>query len=407
MSNNAWPGLQQFHLPFTSPVLVFFTVLLVILLIPIVLSRIRVPDIVGFIIAGVIIGPYGLNLLGKNPAIELFATIGLLYIMFLAGIELNIDRFKKTRHKSLVFGLLTFSLPILIGFPVCRYLLGYALLPSILTASMFATHTLVAYPIISKYKLAENEAVGVTVGGTILTDTAVLLILAIIIGAKQGGLTSVFWLRLMISMAVFLAVVFFVVPRIAKWLLGIGGQSKTAQYICMMACMFFSALLAQVAGIEPIVGAFMAALALNRLIPKPSKLFNDIQFVGNAIFIPFFLVSVGMIVNLQVLFHGPAALLVAATLTIVALAGKWLSAFFTQQLYRYSHTQRQLVFGLSSSHAAATLAMILIGYKNGIIDANLLNGTIVLILVTCMVASFATERAARKLVTAPKEQMVE
>ncbi len=407
MSNNAWPGLQQFHLPFTSPVLVFFTVLLVILLIPILLGRIRVPDIVGFIIAGIIIGPYGLNLLGKNPAIDLFATIGLLYIMFLAGIELNIDRFKKTRHKSLMFGLLTFSIPITIGFPICHYLLGYALLPSILTASMFATHTLVAYPIISKYKVAENEAVGVTVGGTILTDTAVLLILAIIIGAKQGGLTSVFWLRLMISMAVFLAVVFFVVPRIAKWLLGIKGQSKTAQYICMMACMFFSALLAQVAGIEPIVGAFMAALALNRLIPKPSKLFDDIQFVGNAIFIPFFLVSVGMVVNLQVLFHGPAALVVAATLTIVALAGKWLSAFFTQQLYHYSNTQRQLVFGLSSSHAAATLAMILIGYKNGIIDANLLNGTIVLILVTCMVASFVTERAARKLLTAPKEQMVE
>jgi len=407
MSNNAWPGLQQFHLPFTSPVLVFFTVLLIILLIPILFSRIRIPDIVGFIVAGIIIGPYGLNLLGKSPAIDLFATIGLLYIMFLAGIELNIDRFKKTRHKSLMFGLLTFSIPIAIGFPVCHFLLGYALLPSILTASMFATHTLVAYPIISKYKVAENEAVGVTVGGTILTDTAVLLILAIIMGAKQGGLTTVFWLRLVMSMAVFLAVVFFVVPRIAKWLLGINGQSNTAQYICVIACMFFLALLAQVAGIEPIVGAFMAALALNRLIPKPSKLFNDIQFVGNAIFIPFFLISVGMVVNLHVLFHGAAALVVAATLTIVALAGKWLSAFFTQALYRYSNTQRQLVFGLSSSHAAATLAMILIGYKNGIIDDNLLNGTIVLILVTCMVASFATERAARKLVNASKEELVQ
>ncbi|MDB5137347.1 MAG: Sodium:proton antiporter [Mucilaginibacter sp.] len=408
MNSNIWNhALQQLHLPLTNPVLIFTLILFIILLSPILMAKIKVPDIVGFVIAGTIIGPYGLNLLTKNLGVELFATIGLLYIMFIAGIELNLAEFKRQKHKSLIFGFLTFSIPIIIGFPVCYYLLGYPLLTSLLTASMFATHTLVAYPIVSKYKLSENEAVAVTIGGTILTDTTVLIILAIIIGAKNGGLNFAFLLQLITSLTAFFLIVFFVIPVVAKWFLSKPEISKTSHFVFILTGMFFSAFLAQMGGLDPIIGAFIAALALNRLIPRPSKLFSNIEFIGNAIFIPFFLISVGMVVNFHVFFAGPGALIIAFSLTIVALAGKWVSAFLTQKILCYSNTQRKLMFGLSSSHAAATLAIILIGYKSKIIDDNILNGTVVLILVTCIVASVATENAAKKLALIPRPEPAE
>lgn len=389
----------QFDPPFTNPVLIFSLILFIILIAPILLGKIKIPGIVGFIIAGILIGPNGFNILKKNSAIELFSTIGLLYIMFIAGIELDLAEFKRKKHKSFVFGFLTFSIPILIGFPVCYYLLHYSMLTSILTASMFATHTLVAYPIVNKFGISKNESVAVAVGGTILTDTAVLIILAVIMGSVQGQLNTAFWIQLTISLTIFTATVFFLIPKIAKWFFTKLESEKTSHYIFVLSVVFFSAFLAQLAGIEPIIGAFVAGLALNRLIPSSSILMNRIEFVGNALFIPFFLISVGMLVDLRVLFNGPDALIIAGSLTLVAIAGKYISATFTQWIFKYTKNQRLLIFGLSSAHAAATLAIILVGYKAKIIDDNILNGTIILILVTCVVASFATERASRKIVS--------
>jgi len=391
---------RQFDLPFTNPVLIFSLILFIILIAPILLGKIKIPGIVGFIIAGILIGPNGFNILKKNSAIELFSTIGLLYIMFIAGIELDLAEFKKKKHKSFVFGFLTFIVPILIGFPVCYYLLDYSLLTSILTASMFATHTLVAYPIVNKFGIAKNEAVAVAVGGTILTDTAVLIILAVIMGSVDGQLNSTFWIQLAISLSIFTATVFIIIPKIAKWFFTKLESEKTSHYIFVLSVVFFSAFMAQLAGIEPIIGAFVAGLALNKLIPHSSILMNRIEFVGNALFIPFFLISVGMLVDLRVLFKGPDALIIAGSLTIVAILGKYLSATFTQWIFKYTKNQRLLIFGLSSAHAAATLAIILVGYKARIIDDNILNGTIILILITCVAASFATEKASRRIVAA-------
>jgi Kef-type K+ transport system membrane component KefB len=391
---------QQFELPFTNPVLIFSLLLFIILIAPILLGKIKIPGIVGFIIAGIMIGPNGFNILKKNSAIELFSTIGLLYIMFIAGIELDLAEFKKKKHKSFVFGFLTFAVPILIGFPVCYYLLEYSMLTSILTASMFATHTLVAYPIVNKFGIAKNEAVAVTVGGTILTDTAVLIILAVIMGSVQGKLDATFWIQLAISLTIFTATVFIVIPKIAKWFFTKLESEKTSHYIFVLSVVFFSAFMAQLSGIEPIIGAFVAGLALNRLIPHSSILMNRIEFVGNALFIPFFLIGVGMLVDLRVLFNGPDALIIAGSLTLVAIIGKYISASFTQWIFKYTSNQRLLIFGLSSAHAAATLAIILVGYKAKIIDDNILNGTIILILVTCVVASFATEKASRRIIAA-------
>src|SRR5690606_27555716 len=278
------------------------------------------------------------------------------------------------------------------------YFLGYDFNASFLTASMFATHTLVSYPIVSKLGVSKNQAVAITVGGTILTDTAVLIILAVIMGNSEGNLNSEFWIRLGISLAIFSAIMFLVIPKIAQWFFRKMESEKHSHYIFVLAVVFFAAFLAEVAGVEPIIGAFVAGLALNKLIPHSSALMNRIEFIGNSLFIPFFLISVGMLVDINVILSGPEALIVAGTLSIVALFGKWFAALFTQLIFKYTRTQRQLIFGLSSAHAAATLAVILIGYKAGILDDNILNGTIILILVTCIVASFATEKAARKIV---------
>ncbi|MDB5148122.1 MAG: cation:proton antiporter, partial [Mucilaginibacter sp.] len=343
-------------------------------------------------------------LLTKNSAVELFSTIGLLYIMFIAGIELDLNEFKQKKHKSLVFGFFTFCIPILIGFPICYYLLGYSLITSALTASMFATHTLVAYPIVSKYGISKNEAVAISVGGTILTDTAVLILLPVIMGAKDGGLGFGFWLQLMISLSIFAFIMFVLIPPLARWFFNRYRDSKTLPYVFVLFIVFLSAFLSQLAGVEPIIGAFVAGLALNKAVQQSQALMARIEFVGNAIFIPFFLISVGMLVDLRVLARGPQATIVAVSLTLGALLGKWLAALSTQKIFKYSSTQRTLIFGLSSAHAAATLAIILVGFKAQIIDDNILNGTIILILVTCVVASFATERAGKKLVKQADEQ---
>ena len=388
---------HEFDLPLGNPVLVFSLILFIILLSPILLKRLNVPAIIGLIISGVVIGPYGLNLLEKNSAIDLFSTIGLLYIMFIAGLELDMNEFKVNRNKSLLFGLFTFIIPMAIGFPVCYYILRYDFNASLLTASMFSTHTLVAYPIVSKLGVAKNQAVAVAVGGTILTDTAVLIILAIIMGNSEGNLNQSFYWTLAASLAIFSAIMFLVIPRIAKWFFRKLESEQHAHYIFVLSVVFFAAFLAEVAGVEKIIGAFVAGLVLNPLIPHSSALMNRIEFIGNALFIPFFLISVGMLVDVRVILSGSTALIVAVTLTIVALFGKWLAAFITQILLRYTRNQRQLIFGLSSSHAAATLAIILVGYEAKILDENILNGTIILILVTCIVASFVTERASKKL----------
>lgn len=388
---------HEFELPLHNPVLIFSLVLLIILLAPILLKRLNIPGIIGLIISGVIIGPYGFNILEKNSAVDLFSTIGLLYIMFIAGLELDLNEFKAHKNKSLLFGFFTFVIPIAMGFPVCYYLLNYDFNASFLTASMFATHTLVAYPIVSKLGIAKNQAVAITVGGTILTDTAVLIILAVIMGKSQGGLDQSFWIRLAISLAIFSAIIFLVIPKIAKWFFKKLESEKHAHYIFVLAVVFFAAFLAEVAGLEPIIGAFGAGLALNPLIPHSSALMNRIEFIGNALFIPFFLISVGMLVDISVILSGPLAIIIALTLSVVAIFSKWVAALFTQLAFKFSSAQRQLIFGLSGAHAAATLAVILVGYQANILDENILNGTIILILITCVVASFAAEKASKKI----------
>lgn len=392
--------------PLQDPVPIFTIVLFIILLAPILLRKLRIPSIVGMIIAGMAIGDHGFNIVAKG-SIDLFGKAGLLYIMFLAGLELDIAEFKKNTYKSLVFGFFTFAIPLALGFALCYYVLEFNLLASLLVSSMFSTHTLVAYPLASRMGIAKNEAVTVAVGGTIITDTAVLLMLPVIVGSTQGGLTQEFWIRLSLSFLLFALFILFGFPRIGRWFFKKIKDDQTTHFVFVLAMVFLAAFLAQLAGVEGIIGAFLAGLALNQLIPHTSPLMNRIQFTGNAIFIPFFLISVGMVVDLRVLLKGNEALIIAGTLTAMALLTKWVAAFFTQKIFHYSADQRKLIFGLSTSHAAATIAVILIGYNLGIVNENVLNGTVILILVTCMTGSFVTANAGKRLAITEVQKLPE
>jgi Kef-type K+ transport system membrane component KefB len=278
---------------------------------------------------------------------------------------------------------------------------------SILLASMFASHTLLAYPITSSYGLNKLESVNITVGGTIITDTAALLVLAVIGGSAEGNLNSEFWIRIIISLAIFIFIVLWLIPRIARWFFKKMEGEGEAQFIFSLSVVFAAAFLAELAGVEAIIGAFLSGLALNRFIPHTSPLMNRIEFVGNTLFIPFFLIGVGMLVDVTVLVQGTEALMVALVMTIVALGGKWLAAFSTQKAFNYSLSERNIIFGLSSAQAAATLAVVLVGYNLEFFNVNVLNGTIIMILVTCFTSSLITEKAGKNLADIEKEKTPE
>ncbi|MBV6493960.1 MAG: Glutathione-regulated potassium-efflux system protein KefB [Turneriella sp.] len=398
---------SSFSFPLKNPILIFSLILFIILLAPVLLRRLRIPHVVGLILAGVLIGPYGTNLMERDASIVLFGTVGILYIMFIAGLEVDIADFVKQRNRSLVFGLYTFSIPMALGTFAGKYALQMSWPAAILLGSLFASHTLLAYPIVSRYGITKNVAVTIAIGGTVITDILALLVLAVIVGMSRGTADGVFWSRLGISTTLFVAFVMFVIPRIARFIYK-RIEDEIAQYIFTLGIVFFCAFLAEAAGIEGIIGAFLAGLSLNLLIPRTSPLMNRIDFVGNALFIPFFLIGVGMLVNLKIFFISPKALLTAALMTTIAMVSKYAAAFFTQKTFRLSVPERGIIFGLSNAQAAATLAAVLVGYQvvlgkdaQGadirLLSEDILNGTILMILVTCTVAAFITERAARKV----------
>lgn len=397
----------DFSLPLKNPVIIFSLVLFIILFAPIIFKRIKVPHIIGLILAGVIIGPYATNLLSRDSSIVLFGTVGLLYIMFLAGIEIDLKEFKKNKLKIVVFGITTFLLPFVLGSLASYYILGYGKLTSILLAAMFSTHTLVSYPIVSKFGISSNRAVALSVGGTLITDVLALVILAIVVGMTKGEVTSSFWITLSISSVIFGAIVFFVFPLIIRWFFKTN-QDSVSQYIFVLAIVFLASFLAEAAGLEAIIGAFFAGLILNNFVPHSSPLMNRIDFVGNALFIPFFLIGVGMLVNFNVLFMGWGALKVVGVIAVVAIGTKYIAAWITQKSFKLSSDEGNMIFGLSTSRAAATLAIVLVGYNIIIgetpggepirlLDEDILNGTILLILISCAISSFVVERSAHRL----------
>ncbi len=390
------------HFPITDPTWIFFLVLVIILFAPVVLERLRIPHIIGMILAGIVVGEHGLNILARDSSFELFGKVGLYYIMFLAGLEMNMEDFKSIRVKAIVLGLLAFVFPLAIGIWTNMNLLGYGLMTSVLLASMYASHTLIAYPIVIRYGINRQRAVSIAVGGTAVTDTLTLLVLAVIGGMYKGDSSQMFWVWLVLKVLALGGFIMFFFPRIGRWFFR-RYSDNVVQYIFVMAMVFLGAGLMELVGMEGILGAFLAGLVLNRLIPHVSPLMSHLEFVGNALFIPYFLIGVGMLINVNVLFGHVDSLKVAGVMIVVALLGKWIASWCTQKIYKMRAVERELMFGLSTAQAAATLAAVLVGYNiilpdgSRLLSEDVLNGTILLILVTCVVSSFITEIAAKKL----------
>ena len=389
-------------LPVTDPTWIFLLVLLIILFAPILLNKLRIPHIIGMILAGLVIGEHGFNILVRDSSFELFGKVGLYYIMFLAGLEMNMGDFKKNRGKAVMLGLLAFIIPIGIGLVTNMLLLKYSLVTSVLLASMYASHTLVAYPIVIRYGVSRHRSVSIAVGGTAVTDTLTLLVLAVVGGLFKGESGGLFWLWLVIKVVFLGALIMYSFPRIGRWFFR-RYDDNVMQFIFVLAMVFLGAGLMEFVGMEGILGAFLAGLVLNRLIPHVSPLMNHLEFVGNALFIPYFLIGVGMLIDIHVIFGQGDALNVAAVMITVALVGKWIASWLTQKIYKMAPIERELMFGLSNAQAAATLAAVLVGYNiilpggERLLNEDVLNGTVLLILVTCVVSSFITERAARKI----------
>ncbi|OJX87617.1 MAG: sodium:proton antiporter [Paludibacter sp. 47-17] len=400
-------NILDFTLPLTDPVLKFLIILIIILFAPLLLNKLRIPHLLGLIIAGAAIGPFGLNLMARDSSIILSGTAGLLYIMFLAGLEIDLDDFKKNSRKSLVFGMFTFLVPMIMGVLAGLYVLDFSAATSVLLASMFASHTLIAYPIISKLGVARNRAVSISVGGTLITDTLALLVLAVIVATTQGEVTPAFWIRMIVQLVVFGLIVMLGFPLIGRWFFQ-RFTDNVGQYVFVLVMVFLGAVLAELAGIEAIIGAFLTGLSLNRLIPSTSPLMNRVEFVGNAIFIPFFLIGVGMLIDYRAFYKDLDTLKVAGVMIVVANVAKYSAAWLTQKTFRLSADERRIIFGLSNAQAAATLAAVLVGYNIilGYTDAGLpvrllndsvLNGTILMILVTCTIATFEAQKGAKNI----------
>lgn len=388
--------------PITDPTWIFFWVLCIILFAPLLFNRLRLPHIIGMILAGLLVGPNGFNILERDDSFELFGKVGLYYIMFLASLEINLQELREYKAGALTLGLLAFVVPIALGMFTNIVILDYNLITAVLLASMYASYTLISYPIVARYGLSRLKCVNFVVGGTVITDTLTLFVLAVVGGLFSGESDGWFFVLLVLKLVLLTAVIVFFFPRLARYFFR-KYNDGTIQYIFVMALLFLGAGMMELVGMEGILGAFITGLVLNRLIPHSSPLMRRIDFIGNAVFIPYFLIGVGMIINVKVLFTGGWALVVMIAMVLTALSGKWLASWLTAKAFRMNRDEQMLMFGLSSSQAAATLAAALVGHSillpNGepLLNDDVLNGTILLILVSCIVSSITSDRMSRRI----------
>lgn len=386
----------------TAPVTIFLIVLVIILLAPVALNRLKIPHIIGMIAAGVAVGPFGLNILDRDSSFNIFGQVGLLYLMFLAGLEIDMFHLRLNLRRGAVFGALTFLIPMAMGVAASVYLLHTPWLTAFLLASMYASHTLIAYPVAARFGITKSPAVLISVVATIVCVIGALLVLAAAVNIEQTGefsLTELLWL--VGKSGVYCGGVLYAYPRLTRWFFK-NYSEKVTQYVFVLAMVLMSAWLSGVVGLEPVLGAFFAGLVLNRYVPANSPLMNYIEFVGNALFIPYFLIGVGMMINVGVIVKGNT-LWVASVMLVVALVSKWLAAYVAQKAYRMDSADRGVMFGLTTAHTAVALAVVTIGYNmvsadgTRMMDETILNGTVLVILVTCAIAPIVTSGAASKI----------
>lgn len=379
-----------------EPILTFGIILLITLLVPILFQRLKLPGIVGLLIAGSVVGQNGLGFIEAAGVIDVLGKVGLLYLMFLAGLEISLDQLKRDRTKIAVFGSLTFLIPQTVG-TVVFLALGYDMLAALLIASMFASHTPVGYPIITRLGLTREPSVSTAIGGTIITDTAALLVLAVVARTVEGNMGVSFWVSFVALFALYVLAVFWLLPRISLKFFRSVGEVGRYTYVYVIGMMLLTAWLAQEIGIEAIVGAFFAGLAFNRLLSNKGPLKNRIEFFGDAFFIPLFLIYVGMLVDFKVMASSSEMWIVMSVMVLIVVVTKWGAAFLTGKLLNFSNDQSWVIFGLTNTQAAATLAAVIVGLQLGVFGTEILNGAIMMILVTCIIGPVVIEKYGMRL----------
>ena len=384
----------------TDPTLIFFVVLLIILLAPIIMGKLRIPHIIGMVLAGVLIGPHGLNVLERGSSFEIFGQVGLYYIMFLAGLEMDLESVKKNSRQFLIFGLLTCLLPLAMTYAMAMFVLHYGHATSFLLGCIMASNTLIAYPIVGRYGLQRHPSVGLSVGSSMISLFLALVLLAALaslVPTDGNGSGALFWLFFFLKLTAFIVGSVMIIPRVTRYFLRRYSDS-VMQYIYVLSVMFLSAALTNLIGLEGIFGAFMSGLILNRYIPHVSPLMNRIEFIGNAIFIPYFLIGVGMLINMQTLAQGGDAVWIVVLIAFIGTFGKAVAAYAASLLFRLPQRDGNMMFGLTSAHAAGAIAMVMVGMRLNLVSDDMLNGVVLMILVTCIISTLMTERASKQIV---------
>ena len=400
------------YFPITSPTLIFFVVLLIILFAPIIMGKLRIPHIIGMVLAGMVIGEHGLDILVRDSSFELFGKVGLLYIMFLAGLEMDLESVKKNSRNFLVFGLLTCLIPFLLTYLMSRLMIGYGHTASFLLGCIMASNTLIAYPIISRYGLQRDSSVMLSVGSSMLSLFLALLMLAALSAAYDEDTGILFWLLFLLKFAAFLALLVWSIPRVARYFLR-RYSDAVMQYIFVLSVMFLSAALSEAIGVEGIVGAFLSGLILNRYIPHVSSLMNRIEFIGNALFIPYFLIGVGMLINVRSLFDGWHMLWIVTLIAFFGTFGKAVAAYLSSLLFHLPKRAGNMMFGLTCAHAAGAIAMVMVGMHLQVspgvylVNDEILNGVVIMILITCIISTLVTQHASEQIILANREHSVD
>lgn len=402
------PDLTQYF-PITNPSLIFFLVLVIILLAPIIMGKLRIPHIIGMVLAGVAIGQYGFNILVRDDSFELFGRVGLYYIMFLAALEMDVEGVKKNKGRLSLFGLLTFAAPFTLTFIMSEWLLGYPTIASLLLGCLMASNTLIAYPIVSRYGQQRKPSVALSVGASMLSLLIALVVLAALVASHNGQTGVLFWLWFVAKFVIYCGGLAILIPKLTRWFLR-RYSDAVMQFIFVMAMLFMSAVLSESIGLEGIFGAFLSGLILNRYIPHVSPLMNRIEFIGNALFIPYFLIGVGMLINVRLAFSDTGVLWVALAITLFGTAGKAIAAYLSALLFRLPlNTSGNMMFGLTSAHAAGAIAIIMVGMRlttpdgSVLVTGEMLNGVVLMILLTCLISTVVTEQAAQQITLRDKE----
>ena len=400
------------YFPITDPTLIFFVVLLIILFAPIIMSKLRIPHIIGMVLAGVVIGHYGLDILERDMSFEILGSVGLYYIMFLAGLEMDTESVKKKSNQFLIFGLLTCFIPLGMTYIMARMWLHYSNAASFLLGCIMASNTLIAYPIIGRYGLQRHSSVQLSVGSSMISlFMALVMIAGLTASYSNSGNTSIFfWPLFGLKLFAFMAGSVYFIPKIARYFLR-RYSDAVMQYIFVLAVMFLSAALSNLIGLEGIFGAFLSGLILNRYIPKVSPLMNRIEFIGNAVFIPYFLIGVGMLINVRTLFSGAQVLWVVFLIAFFGTFGKAVAAYISSLIFRLAQRDGNMMFGLTSAHAAGAIAMVMVGMRLEVapgvflVNDDMLNGVVMMILVTCIISTMMTEHASQQIILHEKTHL--